>query len=416
VTQAPAASAKAGLAGRLAAVESRGITLLNPAPPFWTEAEGVVVVDAEGRRRLDFTAAFGVALAGHRHPRVVRRVVEQAGRLIHGMGDVQPPATKVQFLEALAALMPWPDAKTILGLSGSDAVEAALKTAHLATGRPGLVAFEGAYHGLSLGALAATHRDHFRLPFTERLADHVAFAPFPETPAEADASLAAVARAVDAVDAGAVLVEPVQGRAGARVPPPGYLAALAEAVRARGALLVADEIFTGLGRAGAVLASARDGVVPDLVCLGKALGGGLPLSACSGPARVMDAWPPSSGEAVHTSTFLGHPLACAAGLGFLEALETERLAEKAAQRGREALSFLANALPEGVSAKGRGLMIGLGPVPAAAVAARALDEGVIVLPAGAAGDVVQITPPAVVDPAELRRGLEILAAAVRSAR
>ena len=416
MTQAPAASAQAGLASRLAAVESRGVTLLNPAPPFWTEAEGAAVVDADGRRYLDFTGAFGVALAGHRHPRVVRRVVEQAGRLVHGMGDVQPPLAKVEFLEALAALMPWPDAKAILGLSGSDAVEAALKTAHLATGRPGIVAFEGAYHGLSLGALAATHRDHFRLPFTQRLADHVAFAPFPETPAEADASLRAVAQAVDDVDAGAVLVEPVQGRAGVRIPPPGYLGALAQTVRARGALLVADEIFTGLGRTGALLASSHEGVVPDLVCLGKALGGGMPLSACCGPARVMDAWPPSSGEAVHTSTFLGHPLACAAGLGFLEALETERLAAKAAQLGRDALSFLASSLPEGVSARGRGLMIGLGPAPAAAVTARALDDGVIALPAGAAGDVVQITPPAVVPPDELRRGLEILAAAVRSAR
>lgn len=416
MTQAPAASAHAGLASRLAAVESRGVTLLNPAPPFWTEAEGAAVVDADGRRYLDFTGAFGVALAGHRHPRVVRRVVEQAGRLVHGMGDVHPPLAKVEFLEALAALMPWPDAKAILGLSGSDAVEAALKTAHLATGRPGIVAFEGAYHGLSLGALAATHRDHFRLPFTQRLADHVAFVPFPETPAEADASLRAVAQAVDDVDAGAVLVEPVQGRAGVRIPPPGYLGALAEAVRARGALLVADEIFTGLGRTGALLASSHEGVVPDLLCLGKALGGGLPLSACCGPARVMDAWPPSSGEAVHTSTFLGHPLACAAGLGFLEALETERLAAKAAELGRDALSFLASALPEGVSARGRGLMIGLGPVPAAAVTARALDDGVIALPAGAAGDVVQITPPAVVPPDELRRGLEIIAAAVRSAR
>lgn len=418
MTPAPAqaASANAGLARRMASVESRGITATSPAPPFWTEAEGAAVVDADGRRFLDFSGAFGVALAGHRHPRVVRRMAEQAGRLVHGMGDVQPPAVKVQFLEALAALMPWPDAKTILGLSGADAVEAALKTAHLATGRAGIVAFEGAYHGLALGALAATHRDHFRLPFTERLADHVAFAPFAETPGDVGASIDAATRAIDAVGAGAVLVEPVQGRAGVRIPPPGYLGALAEAVRARGALLVADEIFTGLGRTGALLASSHDGVVPDLVCLGKALGGGLPLSACCGPARVMDAWPPSSGEAVHTSTFLGHPLACAAALGFLEALETDRLAARAAERGREALSFLRRALPEDVAAWGRGLMIGLGPAPAAAVTAQALDDGLIVLPAGAGGDVVQITPPAVVDPTELRRGLEILVAAVRSAR
>ncbi len=410
-------SASLRLARRLARVESRGITSLDPAPPFWAEAEGVTVVDADGKRYLDFTAAFGVALAGHRPPAVVRRIASQASRLVHGMGDLHPPAAKVEFLEALAALMPWPDTRIVLGLSGSDAVEAALKTAFLATGHPGVVAFEGAYHGLTLGALAATHRERFRRPFTRRLANHVTFVPFPETPSEAEASLEAVARATSAPasPAGAVIVEPVQGRAGVRVPPPGFLKSLAEAARERGALLIADEIFTGMGRTGALLACSLDGMTPDLVCLGKALGGGMPLSACCGPADVMDAWPPSSGEAIHTSTFLGHPLSCAAGLGFLETLERERLAERAETLGREATAYLREAVGADVQVRGRGLMIGLGPVRAAAVAARALEEGLIVLPAGAAGKVVQITPPAVAEPGELRRGLEMLAAAVRSA-
>lgn len=407
---------RAPLARRLALVESRGVTCLQPAPPFWTEAEGSTVVDADGRRRLDFSAAFGVAFAGHRHPLVARRLAAQANRLVHGMGDVQPPAVKVEFLEALAALLPWPDARVLLGLTGSDAVEAALKTAQLATGRTGVVAFEGAYHGLALGALAATHREHFRRPFTQRLARHVAFAPFPETPRDMAASLEEADRALRDLPAGAVIVEPVQGRAGVRSPPPGFLKALADTARSRGALLVADEIFTGLGRTGALFACSRDGVAPDLLCLGKPLGGGMPLSACCGAARVMNAWAPSAGEAVHTSTFLGHPLACAAGLGFLEALRAEELPARAAELGREALAYLEDALPAGVSAWGRGLMIGVGPVPAAAVAAHALDEGLIVLPAGAAGDVVQVTPPAVVSPEELRRGLGVLAASVRSAR
>lgn len=425
---APSSDERVRLARRLARVESRGITGLDPAPPFWTEAKGATVADADGNRYLDFTAAFGVALAGHRHPAIVGRIADQASRLVHGMGDFHPPAVKVEFLESLAALMPWPDTRIVLGLSGSDAVEAALKTAFLATGRSGVAAFEGAYHGLTLGALATTHRSHFRRPFAQRLADHVAFVPFPETPAEAEASLEAVVRATRstatksgdgaetaAMPAGAVIVEPVQGRAGVRIPPPGFMKDLAAAVRANGALLIADEIFTGLGRTGALLACSRDGVIPDLICLGKALGGGMPLSACCGPAGVMDAWPPSTGEAVHTSTFLGHPLACAAGLGFLETLARERLPEKAETLGRDAMTFLEDAVAGRASVRGRGLMIGLGPVRAAEVAARALDDGLIVLPAGAHGDVVQITPPAVVEPSELRRGLEILAAAVRSA-
>ena len=369
-----------------------------------------------------------MAFAGHRHPLVVDRIRAQAGRLVHGMGDIHPPAVKVEFLEALTALMPWPEARAILGLSGSDAVEAALKTAQLATGRVGVIAFEGSYHGLTLGALATTHREHFRAPFVSRLAEHVHFVPFPSTSGEAEQVLERIDELLAAetpVPVGAVIVEPMQGRAGVRVPPPGFLAELAIRTRLRGALLIADEIFTGMGRTGDLLACDHDGLAPDLVCLGKALGGGMPLSACCGPASVMDAWPPSTGEAIHTSTFLGHPLSCAGGLGFLEALETEDLVARAKHLGARALDYLAVGLDgcDGVLAvRGRGLMLGIelvggersasGPV----IAERALERGLFVLPAGADGEVVELTPAATVTSAELEQGLEILIAAVREKR
>ena len=414
------------LAERLSRVESRNVTSLRPVPPFWTEAAGATVVDADGNRYLDFSGAFGVALAGHRHPRVIERVRAQADRLVHGMGDVHPPAIKVEFLEALAEMMPWSRSRTVLGITGSDAVEAALKTAQLATGRTGIIAFEGSYHGTTLGALAATHREHFRRPFAERLADHVRFVPFPssdDTAGRAFEAAEGLLAGWGPVKVAAVVVEPIQGRAGVRVPPPGFLTNLARRTRAAGALFIADEVFTGMGRTGDLLACDHEGIRPDLICLGKALGGGMPLSACCGPHEVMDAWPPSSGEAIHTSTFLGHPLSCAGGLSFLELLRSEDLPARAQRLGDLALDQLAEKLGAGdgvVDVRGRGLMLGVelkrGRIasPAAAVAERARRRGLIVLPAGEWGEVVELTPPATLTEAELEDGLGILVAAIRS--
>ena len=413
-------------AARLSRVESRNVTSLDRPPPFWTDAAGSEVRDAAGSVYLDFSGAFGVAFAGHRHPVVMKRIAAQAERLVHGMGDIHPPAVKVQFLEALAGRMPWPDSRAILGLSGSDAVEAALKTARLATGRIGIIAFEGSYHGLTLGALATTHRAHFRRPFTDRLVDHVHYLPFPSSRDEPATVLDRVSDLVSSrepVRVGAVIVEPIQGRAGVRIPPGGFLAALGERARAGGALLIADEIFTGAGRTGAFLACEHEGVVPDLVCVGKALGGGMPLSACCGPAAVMDAWPPSTGEAVHTSTFLGHPLSCAGGLGFLAALEAESLVDRARRLGAWAASYLFQHLaddPAVEAVRGRGLMLGVElkgdrPAPAVKVADRLLERGLIVLPAGADGEVVELTPPATIARGDLERGLATLVETIRSA-
>jgi len=415
-------------AARLSRVESRNVTFLESLPPFWTHASGGQVRDAAGNAYLDFSGAFGVAFAGHRHPRVVARIRRQAERLIHGMGDVHPPVAKVEFLEALGARLPWPSSRTILGLSGSDAIEAALKTAYLATGKPGVVAFEGSYHGLTLGALAATGREHFRRPFDRRLADHVRFVPFPDSPAGAKRALAGVTELLagsSPVPFGAVIAEPIQGRAGIRIPPRGFLAELGRRTRAGGALLITDEIFTGMGRTGVLFAAEHDDTVPDLMCLGKALGGGMPLSACCGPDTVMDAWPPSTGEAIHTSTFLGHPLGCAGGLGFLEALDADDLVGRAGRLGASALGYLKASLhgdADVVEVRGRGLMLGVElrktgrAGPAAQVAGKALEQGLIVLPGGEDGEVVEVVPPATLASEELEKGLAILVASIRSAR
>ena len=362
-----------------------------------------------------------MSAAGHGPDGVVQGIRDQAGRLIHGMGDVHPPVGKVEFLEALSQLGPWPDSRAILGSSGSEAVEAALKTALLVTGRPGILAFEGAYHGLTLGSLATTHREDFRGPFLSRLYEGVRFAHFPE-PEDGDRE---IRKSLDRVrwllregdggdEVGAVIIEPIQGRAGVRIPPPGYLEALADLTWNAKALLIFDEIFTGLGRTGALFAFLHEGVIPDILCLGKGLGGGLPLSACVGPARIMDAWPPSRGEAIHTSTFLGNPLACAAGSAFLGELRKGDLVERSRILGDKLLDSLRRNLadiPEVAEVRGRGLFVGIDlrnsgnrePLKGAAVraATHALQNGVFLLPAGRAGHVLELSPPLVITEEQL---------------
>jgi len=407
------------LADRLRAVESRNVTFVGPDfPIFWERASGANVEDADGNLLLDFTGAFGVAIAGHAHPRLTRAIADQAGTLPHGMGDVHPPVRKVEFLERLSAVLPWgPGSRTVLANSGSEAVEIALKTALLATGRPGIVAFRGGYHGLTMGALASTARADFRAPFAARMYQGVSFVPFPVGPDPAPA-LDALQRALgpDApAPVGAVILEPIQGRGGVREPAPGALTEVARLARAAGATLIFDEIFTGLGRTGDLLALEHEDVVPDLLCLGKALGGGLPLSACSGPREVMEAWPPSSGEALHTSTFLGHPLACAAGIELLDIVREEGLPERARSLGPKLRGALARELP-GVTIRGRGLFLGIdleGDALGVRAAEAALRRGLLVLPAGDRGEVVELSPPLILNDEVIAGGARLLAEAVR---
>lgn len=431
------------LARRLARVESRNVTFLSPEGPiFWVRARGSNVWDADGNRFVDLAGGFAVAAAGHRNSRVATALRRQVGRLLHGMGDVHPPEVKVRLLERLARLAPFPDARIVLASSGAEAVEVALKTARLHTGRPGVLAFTGAYHGLTYGALATTDRALFREPFEDQLNPHVLRAPFPHPyrpPAELAGSddlgaeaLAAVARRLDGPggDAvGAVLVEPVQGRGGDVVPPPGFLAGLAALCRTRGLLLVLDEIYTGLGRTGRRFAADHERVVPDLLCVGKALSGALPIAACLGPARVMDAWPLSRGEAKHTSTFLGNPLACAAAIASLEEIERLDLAGRAAREGDRWMARIRERIgadPRVGEVRGRGLMIGVDlvhdpvgrepdPDLAGRVVAGALRRGWLLLAGGPDGNVLSLSPPLTAPRELLDRATRMLAAVLEEA-
>jgi 4-aminobutyrate aminotransferase / (S)-3-amino-2-methylpropionate transaminase / 5-aminovalerate transaminase len=261
---------------------------------IWSRAEGCRVWDEEGREYLDLTGGFGVAVLGHGN-RKIREAVASAP-VVHALGDL----AEAEVTQRLRAALPWP-AK--LGVTGEDAVEIALRTALLATGKPGIVAFDGAYHGTGLLALAATGLERFRSPFAPWLPGPVHRRAYGEDPGELPA------------DAGVVIVEPVQGRGGSRVPPDEFLPTLRRRCDDAGALLVVDAIFTGLGRLGEMWPGSD---VADVLCIGKALGGGLPLSAALFVRRELeDVWQLGV-EDVYTHTHSGNPLACAGALVVLE--------------------------------------------------------------------------------------------------
>lgn len=376
-------------------------------PIVWAEARGSNVLDADGNVFVDLSAGFGAASIGHAHPRLQACIAAQSARLLHALGDLHPSEAKVALLSRLTQSFAYPT-RAMLGLSGSDAVEAALKTALLCTGRPGVLAFEGGYHGLSHGPLAACgYSAAFRAPFSAQLNPHVRFAAYPGSSAESARSLEQAAALLRDGSLGAVLVEPILGRGGVVVPPGEFLPQLAALAREHGALLIVDEIMTGLGRCGAMFAHAELGLSPDLVCLGKALGGGLPVSACIGRAELMQAWGDPGREALHTGTFFGQPLACAAALTTLDVLRDEGLAEQALR----SQAFLARALSE-VRARrsqlravrGKGLLIGL-EFESGAFALRLgralLEAGYITVPAGADARVISLTPPLSIHEAQL---------------
>lgn len=402
--------------------ESRNVTFIDPDgswPSVWQKAKGVHVWDAEGRRYLDLTGAFGVAAAGHANPRVVAAGQRQMGTLLHAMGDVHPHALKAQLARELSRLTfeRWRagTGKTLFCNSGFEAVEAALKTALLATGKPGVIAFEGAYHGLGYGALNATHREYFKSPFRQQLREFAMFAPFPFPEAGPGSRMACsmpevkskLADAFLTRSIGAVLVEPVQTRGGIRVPPTSLLKTLRQLCDVHGAVLIADEIYTGFGRTGRWFACEHSQVVPDVVCLGKALTGGFPVSACVGRAELMDrAWPPSTGEAIHTSTFLGHPVGCAMALAQISEIRARALVRQSARAGRFLLDALRRLEPKCVplraSARGLGLLAGLelrhpDGSPATeetlSLLKSMLRRGYILIPEGEHSNVISFSPP-----------------------
>jgi len=383
------------------ALDADGITLV------WEEARGANVLDSDGNRYIDLTSGFGAAAVGHRHPRVVAAVRHQAGRLLHGLADVHSHPLRVRLARELARRAPLDRPQIYFAVSGADAVEVALKTALLVTGRGGVLAFEPAYHGLTLGALQVTSRAEFRHPFAAHFHPGVFRLPFGCPLAEIDAALDLQP------GVGCAIVEPVVGREGVLLPPKGWLQNLLACCRRQRVLLIVDEIFTGFGRTGRWFVVDEEGVIPDLLCCGKALGGGLPIAAVIGSPELMSAWQ-SPGEALHTGTFVAHPLACAAALAVLDVLADERLPQRAARLGRRVerrLAGWAKRFVEVIDFRGRGLLWALelaSPDLAHQITARILRRGILLLVGGPAGCVLEIVPPLVITERQLDFSLDAI--------
>jgi 4-aminobutyrate aminotransferase-like enzyme len=397
-------------------------------PIGWLGARGANVVDVDGNRYVDLTGGFGAAFVGHRNPYVVRMIQDASRRLLHGLADAAPHPLRTALAGALSVQGPVRNGRVLFATSGAEAIDIALKTARLATGRAGVVAFEGGYHGTSLGALRATDRPAFREPFEDALAPATLRVPYPDRyrcpyrlqhPACGGVCLDAALAEVDAWNAdlarpriGAWVVEPVLGREGVVVPPPGWLAALGKAARERRILIVADEILTGGGRTGREWASGP--LKPDLATVGKGITGGMPLAAAIGRPGLMKAWE-DSGEARHAATYMANPVAVAASWAALTEIRRLELPERARAIGRRLKAGLAKIRrlhPAIGDVRGTGALWGIDfvtdpstrepdPVAAADASAGLARRGYLALAGGRHGNVIVLTPPAVITDRQL---------------
>jgi len=358
--------------------------------------DGAHLFDAQDRRYVDLGATHGAGSLGAAHPAVVRAVQRQVAELIHlGSGYANPVRTA--FLERLLGLLPSQFARVFLSNSGTESVEAAIKIARSATGRPKVVAARRGFHGRTLGSLSATWRKELREPF-EPLVPEFAHVPYNEP--------GALEVAVDERTA-LLLLEPVQGEGGVHVATPEYLRAARAACDRVGALLGFDEVQTGLGRTGRLFAFEHSGVVPDVLTLAKSLAGGVPIGATVTTSEVESRF-----QGSHHSTFGGNPLACAAGLAALDTLVGEHLAERAAELGRRAAPKLAALSSDKVrEVRGLGLMWGVELRERAAPTLAALEaEGYLAISAGAT--VVRLLPPLVISEEDWLGGLDALGRAI----
>ncbi|WP_019201433.1 4-aminobutyrate--2-oxoglutarate transaminase [Tsukamurella sp. 1534] len=405
----------------------------SSVPVYAADADGGVILDVDGNSLIDLGSGIAVTSVGASDPRVAAAVATQAARFTHTCFMVTPYEGYVAVAERLNALNPGDHEKrTVLFNSGAEAVENAIKVARLATGRDAVVAFDHAYHGRTNLTMALTAKS---MPYKK---DFGPFAPevyrmpmsYPYRDAGVDGA-AAARRAIDQMEkqlgadaVAAIIIEPIQGEGGFIVPAPGFLPALQEWANANGVVFIADEVQTGFARTGTWFACEDEGVAPDVITMAKGIAGGMPLSAITGRADLLDAVHPGG----LGGTYGGNPVACAAALAALDTMTELDLPARARAIGERALPrlrALAGELDVIGDVRGRGAMLAIelvrpgtsepDPELTKAVAAKALAAGVVVLTCGTYGNVIRLLPPLVIGDELLDDALTVLEAAVREA-
>ena len=396
----------------------------------WSHGIGHRLYDTDGKAYLDFANGIAVSALGHRHPAVTRAIHEQVDRLIVPTAAIGFSEPVVRLAAELAGTFPAPLDTVMFLNSGSEAIEAALKLARRTTGRAGIVAFRGGFHGRTFGAASVTSSAlNYRAGY-EPLLPGVHLLPFPaayrDFGGDEDRATTTCLAALDelvrttipAEAIGSILIEPVQGEGGYYPAPIRFLQALREFSTTHGIILIADEVQTGYGRTGRMWSFERAGIVPDVVCVAKAIANGLPLSAIVSRRELQVRW----GRSAHGSTYGGNPVACAAALAVLATIKSENLVENAAARGAElsrGLGAIAAEDPRIGDVRGPGLMIGIELVKdhatrepdgdlASALMAGCADAGLLVLSCGRDHNVIRLIPPIDVSPEEVGEALGIL--------
>ena len=422
----------AALSERRAAVVAKGVA--SSVPVYVQDADGGIIQDVDGNSFIDLGSGIAVTSVGASDPAVVAAAQEQVSRFTHTCFMVTPYEGYVAVAEKLAELTPGTHEKrTVLFTSGAEAVENAIKIARSATGRQAVVAFDHAYHGrtnltMGLTAKAAPYKTGFG-PFASEIYRMPMSYPYREEDPEitgteaAERAILAIEKQIGADQLAAILIEPIQGEGGFIVPAEGFLPRLAEWAKANGIVFIADEVQSGFCRTGEWFAVDHEGVVPDIMTMAKGIAGGMPLSAVTGRADLLDAVHPGG----LGGTYGGNPVACASALAAIDTMETQDLAGRARRIEEITVPRMRRLADEtGVigDVRGRGAMLALELVKpgtktpdaaaAKAVAAACLAEGVIILTCGTYGNVIRLLPPLVIGEELLSDGLDVLEAAIRA--
>ena len=420
---------------RMRAVEGAGPRTGGTEDPLVVaEAHGATIVDPDGNEFVDLAASFAAANVGHTHPDVTEAIRDQAGQMSH-VSSAFASAPRVAFEEALLEIAPAGVDRVLLGLTGADANDTAVRLARSATGRREVIAFSGGYLGRSSGVVGLNGKAMQRVRVARDAEAH--FLPFPypyrwpigrrEEAGEQALDLTRHALEDPASGFGpiaAIVVEPVQGNGGVVIPPDGFLQGLRELCDRHGIVLVFDEIQSGFGRTGRLWAADHWGVVPDLMTVGKGIGGGMALSAVVGRHELMGHWPPGT----HTSTFMGNAVNLAAGRAAIDVMRRDRLWERSERLGaalRQPLADLADS-PRVGEVRGLGLFIGVelvtdrasrapDPTRAGAIRRAAFERGVLVGIAGHADNVLKICPPLTIDERLLDTAVGVLVDSIKGA-